>query len=206
MPPTRLHFGLLASFLFVFVWSAIGPHDRFTWMLEVALTVVAAFVLIATHRRFPLTRLAYLCIWLHAMILLVGGHYTYAEVPLFNWLRDAMGGTRNHYDRVGHFAQGFFPAIIAREVLVRCSPLRPGKWLAFLVTCVCLAISATYELIEWWTALATGEAAEAFLGTQGDIWDTQWDMALALTGAIAAQATLTRLHDRQLAPLARRCP
>jgi len=204
MPSTRLHFGLLNSFLFVFVWSAIRPHDRFTWMLEVAPTVVAAFVLIATYRRFPLTRLAYLCIWLHAMILLIGGHYTYAEVPLFNWLRDAMGGSRNHYDRVGHFAQGFFPAIIAREVLVRCSPLRPGKWLAFLVTCVCLAISATYELVEWWTALATGEAAEAFLGTQGDVWDTQWDMALALTGAIAAQATLTRLHDRQLAPLARR--
>lgn len=204
MPSTRLHFGLLASFLIVFAWSAIGPHDRFTWMLEVAPTVVAAFVLIATHRRFPLTRLACVCIWLHAMILLVGGHYTYAEVPLFNWLRDAMGGTRNHYDRIGHFAQGFFPAIIAREVLVRCSPLRPGRWLAFLVTCVCLAISATYELIEWWTALATGEAAEAFLGTQGDVWDTQWDMALALTGAIAAQATLARLHGRQLSAIQRR--
>lgn len=195
---------MLVSFLIVFAWSAIGPHDRFTWMLEVAPAVAAAVLLVATFRRFKFTTLAYVCIWLHAMILLVGGHYTYAEVPLFNWLRDAMGGTRNHYDRVGHFAQGFFPAIIAREVLVRCSPLRPGKWLAFLVTCVCLAISATYELVEWWTALATGEAADAFLGTQGDVWDTQWDMALALAGAVMALTTLSRLHDRQLGILARR--
>ncbi len=167
-------------------------------MLEVAPAVAAAVLLVATFRRFEFTTLAYICIWLHAMILLVGGHYTYAEVPLFNWLRDAMEGSRNHYDRVGHFAQGFFPAIIAREVLVRCSPLRPGRWLAFLVTCVCLAISAAYELFEWWTALATGEAADAFLGTQGDVWDTQWDMALALAGAVMALATLSRLHDRQL--------
>lgn len=198
LSPTRLHWGLFFSFLIGLAWSAFRPHDRFTWMLEVAPAVVAAGLLVATFRRFEFTALAYVCIWLHAMILLVGGHYTYAEVPLFNWLRDAVEGSRNHYDRVGHVAQGFFPAIVAREVLVRCSPLRPGKWLAFLATCVCLAISATYELLEWCTALATGEAAEAFLGTQGDIWDTQWDMALALAGAIAAQATLARLHNRQL--------
>ena len=159
-------------------------------------------LLVATYRRFPLTPLAYLLIWMHAIILLVGGHYTYAEMPLFNWIRDTFHLSRNHYDRVGHFAQGFVPAILAREVLLRTSPLRPGKWLFFLVCCVALAISAFYELIEWWAALLTSpETATAFLGTQGDVWDTQWDMTLALVGAIVSQGWLGRVHAGQLARL-----
>ena len=162
-------------------------------------------LLVATYRRFSFTPLAYVLIWVHAIILMVGGHYTYAEVPLFNWIRDAFGLARNHYDRVGHFAQGFVPAILAREVLVRALPLRPGKWLFFLVCCVCLAISATYELVEWWAALLTSpETGTAFLGTQGDVWDTQWDMFLALGGSIAAQLGLGRLHEAQLDRLVRR--
>ena len=153
-------------------------------------------LLLATRRRFPLTPLAYRLLFVHALILMLGGHYTYAEVPLGFWVGKALGFSRNHYDRLGHFAQGFVPAILAREILLRRSPLRPGRWLFFLVACVCLAISATYELIEWWTALATGEGATAFLGTQGDPWDTQWDMFLALVGALSALALLGRAHDR----------
>jgi len=191
---------LLLTFLAAFAWSAIRPHDRFTWFLEVAPAIAALIALAATYRRFQFTRLAYLCIWLHALILLVGGHYTYAEVPLFNWLRDSLHLARNHYDRVGHLAQGFFPAIIARELLIRTSPLKPGKWLFTITCCACLAISAAYELIEWAVAAATGTAAEAFLGTQGDPWDTQWDMLLALCGSIAAQLLLSRQHNRELAP------
>jgi putative membrane protein len=152
----------------------------------------------ATRRRFPLTPLAYRLIFVHALILMLGGRYTYAEVPLGFWVRDALGLARNHYDRLGHFAQGFVPAIVAREILVRKSPLRRDGWLFFLVACVCLSVSAIYELVEWWTAVATGEAATAFLGTQGDPWDTQWDMFLALLGALTAQLTLARVHDRQL--------
>ena len=179
--------------------SAIGPRDRFTWYLEVAPVLIGIPILLYTRRSFPLTGLAYVLLALHAFILMLGGHYTYAEVPLGFWVRDAFGLARNHYDRLGHFAQGFVPAIVAREILLRRSPLRPGGWTFFLVTCVCLAISATYELIEWVTALLTGEAADAFLGTQGDPWDTQWDMFLALCGALTAQLFLVRLHDRQLA-------
>jgi len=161
--------------------------------------IIGVPILVATYRRFPLTSLAYVLIWLHAIILMVGGHYTYAEMPLFNWIRDAFALSRNHYDRVGHFAQGFVPAILAREVLLRTSPLRAGKWLFFLVCCVSLAISAFYELVEWWAALLTSpETGTAFLGTQGDVWDTQWDMALALVGAICSQLFLGRLHDAQL--------
>lgn len=193
--------GLLATFLVLLAWSGIAPHDRFTWFLEVAPALLAAVILIATRSRFQLTPLAYTCVWLHAAILLVGGHYTYAEVPLFNWLRDAFHLSRNHFDRVGHIAQGFFPAIVARELLIRTSPLRPGKWLFILVCCVCLAISAFYELIEWGVAEATGSAADAFLGTQGDVWDTQWDMMLALFGAILSQILLRRLHDREISRL-----
>jgi putative membrane protein len=179
--------------------SAIDPRDRFTWYLEVAPILIGIPILVYTRRGMPLTTLAYVLLAVHAFILMLGGHYTYAEVPLGFWVRDAFGLARNHYDRLGHFAQGFVPAIVAREILLRRSPLRPGGWTFFLVTCVCLAISATYELIEWVTALLTGEAAEAFLGTQGDPWDTQWDMFLALCGALAAQLLLTRVHDRQLA-------
>ena len=181
--------------------SGVAPHDRLTWLLEVAPILIAVPVLIATARRFPLTPLAYRLIFLHALILMLGGHYTYAEVPLGDWAADALGLARNPYDRLGHLAQGFVPAIVVREILIRRSPLRPGKWLAFLVVCVCLAISAAYELIEWWSALIGGESADAFLGTQGDQWDTQWDMFTALVGAIAALALLGRYHDRQIARL-----
>jgi putative membrane protein len=190
---------LLASLALVLLWSGIDPKERGTWWLEVAPVLVGIPLLIATYRRFPFTPLAYILVWLHAIILMVGGHYTYAEVPLFHWIRDAFGLARNHYDRVGHLAQGFVPAILTREVLLRTSPLRQGKWLVFLVCCVCLAISALYELIEWWAALLTSpETGTAFLGTQGDVWDTQWDMFLALVGSIAALLMLSRLHQRQL--------
>jgi len=181
--------------------SGVAPHDRLTWLLEVAPILIAVPVLIASARRFPLTPLAYRLIFLHALILMLGGHYTYAEVPLGDWVADALGLARNPYDRLGHLAQGFVPAIVVREILIRRSPLRPGKWLAFLVVCVCLAISAAYELVEWWSALLGGENADAFLGTQGDQWDTQWDMFTALVGAVAALALLGRLHDRQIARL-----
>lgn len=192
---------LLAATFFVFVWSAMGPRDRFTWVLEVLPAVAALPILYFTRGKFPLTSLAYTLIAIHAIILMVGGHYTYAEVPLFNWIRDALGQARNNYDRIGHFAQGFVPAIIAREVLLRRTPLRAGGWLFTIVTAICLAISALYELMEWAVAAWTGEAAEAFLGTQGDPWDTQKDMALCFLGAILAQILLARLHDRQLRSL-----
>ena len=179
--------------------SGASPRDRFTWLLEVAPVLIGIPLLIWSYRRFPLTPLLYRLLLAHALILILGGHYTYAEVPPGCWVRDALGLARNHYDRLGHFAQGFVPAILAREILLRKTPLRRGGWLFFLVTCVCLAFSAFYELIEWWTALLSGEGATAFLGTQGDVWDTQWDMFLALVGALAAQLTLSRVHDRQLA-------
>ena len=192
---------LLALGIVLLVLSRIHAKDGYTWILEVAPAIVAAVVLVATYRRFPLTPLAYRLILLHACILMVGGHYTYAEVPLGFWVQRAFGLARNHYDRLGHFAQGFVPAIVVREILLRRTPLRRGGWTFFLVTCVCLAISAFYEFVEWWTALASGEAATAFLGTQGDPWDTQWDMFFALVGAITAQLALSRVHDRQIASL-----
>jgi len=172
-----------------------------TWVLEVFPVIGAVPLLIATRRRFPLTTLAYGLIAVHCCILMVGGRYTYAEVPLFNWIRDAFHQARNNYDRVGHFAQGFVPAIVAREILLRKTPLRRGGWVFFLVTSVCLAISAVYELVEWSAAATSGSAADAFLGTQGDPWDTQKDMLLAGIGAITAQLTLAKAHDRQLASL-----
>jgi putative membrane protein len=192
---------LLAAIFAVFVWSGWAPKDRLTWVLEVFPVILAVPILIATRRRFPLTMLVCALISVHAVILMVGGRYTYAEVPLFNAIRDALHGARNEYDRIGHFAQGFVPAMVAREILLRKTPLRRGGWLFFLVTCVCLAISAVYELVEWSAAVASGSAADAFLGTQGDPWDTQKDMLLAGIGAIVAQLTLSRLHDRQLASL-----
>jgi putative membrane protein len=192
---------LLALLAVALVLSGVQPRDRFTWFLEVAPVLVGVPILIATYRRFPLTPLAYRLLFFHALILIVGGHYTYAEVPLGFWMKEAFGFARNHYDRIGHFAQGFVPAIVAREVLRRKVGLRPGGWLFFLVTCVCLAISATYELFEWAMAVATGSKADAFLGTQGDPWDTQWDMLWALIGALAAQLTLSRFNERQIAAL-----
>jgi putative membrane protein len=198
---SRYQLALLISAGAVLIWSGIAPRDRFTWFLEVAPVLIGAPILVALRKRFRLTRLVYTLLWIHAIILMVGGKYTYAEVPFGFWLQDALGFSRNHYDRIGHFAQGFVPAMLAREVLIRRSPLGGSRWLPVLVVCFCLAFSALYELIEFWTALATGEAAEAFLGTQGDMWDTQWDMQMALIGAVAALTTLSGLHDRQLARL-----
>jgi putative membrane protein len=181
------------------VWSGVRPHDQPTWALEVFPVVAAMAVLWYTRRRFPLTQLAYGLITIHAVILMVGGHYTYALVPAGDWVRDALDLMRNPYDRLGHVAQGFVPAIIAREILLRRTPLVRGGWLFFLVVCICLAISATYEFLEWWTAVIAGSRADDFLGTQGDVWDTQWDMFLATCGAIGAQILLGHWHDRQLA-------
>jgi putative membrane protein len=203
MTDRNLHASLLISLAAVFLWSAIEPLDRFTWFLEVLPAIIGVAVLLYAYPRFRFTNLAYGLIWVHAVILLVGGHYTYAEMPLFNWLRDTFALERNYYDRLGHFAQGFIPAIIAREVLIRTSPLKGSRWLGFLVVCFCLAFSAFYELLEFAVALVTGTAAEAFLATQGDVWDTQWDMLLALIGSITSLAVLSRYHDKQLAMINR---
>lgn len=189
---------LLAVVLAALGLSAVEPFDRVTWWLEVAPVIAAVPVLLLTARRFPLTPLAYRLIAVHALILILGGHYTYARVPLGFWVQEAFGFARNHYDRLGHFAQGFVPAMLAREVFLRQTPLRRGGWLSFLVCCFALALSASYEFIEWWAAVIGGGAAHEFLGTQGDVWDTQWDMFLALLGAIAAQLLLARQHDREL--------
>lgn len=178
--------------------SAWQPYDRLTWILETCPVMIGIALLLGTWRRFPLTPLLCWLLCLHALILIVGGHYTYARVPLGFWLQDLFDFSRNHYDRIGHLAQGFVPAILAREILLRRSPLLPGRWLFVLVTSVCLAFSAFYEMLEWWTALLSAEAADAFLATQGDVWDTQWDMFMALLGAMAAQRLLGRCHDRQL--------
>lgn len=200
--PTRIeNLMLLAVGGAAFLWSGIAPAERGTWLLEVFPIFVAVPLLVLTHKRFPLTPLAYRLIFLHALVLMVGGHYTYAKVPLGFWLQDLFDLSRNHYDRLGHFTQGFVPAILAREILLRTSPLRPGKWLFTLVVAVCLAISACYEFTEWAAALILGQGAEAFLSTQGDQWDTQWDMLLALVGAVVSQLLLARVHDRQLGRL-----
>ena len=196
--PQPLHIALLVVFLTVSVWSVINPRDLFTWFLEVLPALIGLVVIIATYKRFRLTTLLYVLICIHATILLIGGHYTYAEMPLFNWLRDTFSLGRNYYDRLGHLAQGFIPAMIAREVLLRLTPLRRGKMLFFIIVCICLAISAFYEFIEWWVAVASGSAADAFLGTQGDVWDTQWDMFFAFCGAILALLTLSKYHDKRL--------
>lgn len=191
-----------AVFSAVLVWSAWGPHDYATWWLEVLPALAALILLVATRLRFPLTPLAYILILIHAIILMVGGHYTYAEVPVGDWLRDWSGGNRNNYDKLGHFAQGFVPAIVARELLIRLGVVVKKGWLAFIIVSICLAISAFYELLEWWVALISREAAESFLGTQGYVWDTQSDMFLALLGACSALLVLARLHDKQISSLA----
>ena len=189
---------LLAVVTVALVVSGVAPADRLTWFLEVVPVLIAAPLLIATARSFPLTPLVYCVIALHALVLILGGHYTYAQVPLGFWMQDWFDFTRNHYDRIGHFMQGFGPALVARELLLRTSPLAPGKWLFTLVLLSVLGISACYEFTEWWAALAGGDAAGAFLGTQGDVWDTQWDMFMAGIGALVAQVTVDRVHDRQL--------
>jgi putative membrane protein len=188
----------LIIFFAVFIWSVIKPHDYFTWFLEVFPAMIALVILVSTYRAFQFTHLVYWLILIHAIILMIGGHYTYAEVPLFTWLKNSIDLSRNNYDKVGHFAQGFVPAMVAREILIRKSPLKPGKWLFFIVVCICLAISAFYELIEWWVAVATGAAAESFLGTQGDVWDSQSDMFLALIGAVSALVLLGKQHNTLL--------
>ncbi len=187
----------------VLVWSAIAPYDRFTWFLEILPALVVLGLLLATQQRFPLTRLLYWLVLLHAALLMIGGHYTYARVPMGDWLREAFELSRNHYDRVGHLFQGFGPAIAIREILIRLSPLPPGWWLRVITVCVCLAVSAVYELLEALASVVAGEDAEAFLALQGDPLDTQADMALALAGALLALATLSQLHDRSLARAAR---
>lgn len=202
----RLHLALLVTVAAVICWSGWKPYDRFTWWLEVAPGLAGIAILLATYRRFRFTTLCYTLIALHICILCVGGHYTYARVPLFDWLRPFFAWQRNHYDRLGHLMQGFVPAIIAREVLLRLNVLARKRWLPFLVVSICLAISALYELIEWWTALATGAAANDFLGSQGDAWDTQSDMGLALIGAISAIVLLSALHNRALRNLERTAP
>jgi putative membrane protein len=201
MSPSRAHLLLLITFLAILLWSGIDPKDHFIWFLEVFPAIVGAVVLVAIYPKIKLTMLVYCLIWLLALVLMLGGHWTYAEMPLFSWLRDEYGLARNYYDRVGHIMQGFVPAIIAREILLRNGAVKGRGWLFFIVTCICLSVSAFYEFIEWWVAIASGTAADEFLATQGDIWDTQWDMFLALCGAIASQLILTRWHDRQLAAM-----
>ena len=193
----------LAVFFATLIWSGVHPKDTLTWFLEVLPALIGFALLVATRRRFPLTGLAYTLILVHCIILMVGGHYTYAEVPLFDWIRDWFGMERNNYDKLGHLAQGFAPAIVAREILVRNAIVAGKSWLAFIIVCICLAISAFYELVEWWVAVFSEEAAEAFLGTQGYVWDTQADMMFAMIGAIAALVLLSRMHDRQMNRLER---
>jgi len=188
----------IAVFLAVLVWSGIGPKDYMTWCLEVAPAVIGGLVLWFTRDRFPLTTLVYVLILVHCVILMVGGHYTYAEVPLGEWAREAFDGSRNNYDKLGHFVQGFIPAMIARELVIRLGIFNSERWRNFFIVCFCLAFSAFYELIEWWVALLSDEAADSFLGTQGYVWDTQSDMGWALFGAVTALVLLGRLHDRQL--------
>jgi putative membrane protein len=195
---SRVLMFLGVSLAAVFVWSLVRPHDYFTWLLEVLPAMIGIAVLAVTYRRFRFSTLVYVLICLHAIILMIGGHYTYAEMPLFNWIRDALGLSRNYYDRLGHFAQGFVPALIAREILLRTTPLRRGKMLSYIILSICLAISALYELCEWRAAVTFGDSATAFLGTQGDPWDTQWDMTYALIGAATALLTMTRVHDRSM--------
>jgi putative membrane protein len=192
---------LLAIFCIVLIWSAIGPHAYFTWFLEVFPALIGIVIVLGLRRRFPLTPLLLSLLCLHAVILMAGGHYTYAEVPLGFWIQRALGLARNNYDRIGHFAQGFVPAIAAREVLIRLEVVRRRRWLFFIIVSICLAISAAYELLEWTVAISTGAKSDAFLGTQGDVWDTQKDMFTALAGAIVAQLLLSRAHDRQIAAL-----
>lgn len=188
-------------FLAVLIWSGILPHDTLTWFLEVLPAIIGFGVIIATYKKFPLTPLVYGLILLHMIILMVGGHYSYAEVPLFNEIKDFFGSTRNNYDKLGHFAQGFIPAIIMREFLIRKSIFNSPKWRSFFTICFCLAFSAFYELTEWWAAISLGDGAEDFLGTQGYVWDTQSDMWYALVGSVLSLLLLSKFHDKQLSKI-----
>lgn len=198
MPAKREPLILIGLTVAALIASAVHPHDWATWWMEVAPVLIGIPILVAIHRRLPLTPLLYRLLFVHGLILIVGGHYTYARVPAGFWVQDLLDLSRNHYDRLGHFVQGFVPAILAREILLRLSVVRRGPWLWVVVVSICLAFSAFYEILEWWAALLGGEAADSFLGTQGDPWDTQWDMFLALIGAITALLLLSRVHDRAL--------
>lgn len=189
---------LLTTLSLIFIWSFINPHDLFTWFLEVLPAVIGISIIIVIYPKFKFTNLVYFLIWIHAIILIVGGHYTYAEMPLFNWLRDTLDLSRNYYDRLGHFAQGFIPAMVIREVFIKKSVVKSSKWLFFIVVSICLAISAAYELLEFTVAMLTGTAAESFLGTQGDVWDTQWDMLYALVGSITSLLFFKKAHNKAL--------
>ncbi len=197
-PGRSMAYGLLIFVCLSLAISAIGAKDNLTWFLETVWAFIGIPLLIWRWKKFPLSKLLSCLLALHALVLIYGGHYTYSETPLGLWAKEAFDLSRNHYDRLGHFMQGFVPAILVRELLLRTSPLKRGVWLAVLVTCGCLAFSAFFEMIEWWAALVWGGAADAFLATQGDVWDTQWDMFLALCGAILSQLILSRVHDRQL--------
>ena len=197
----KSHTALLIGVAIVFIWSGINPHDRLTWWLEVFPGIIGLIILATTYRRFRFTTLTYTVIALHIYILCVGGHWTYAREPLFNWLKEVFHWQRNHYDRLGHLAQGFVPAMIARELFIRLNILSRKGWQPFLIISICLAISATYEFIEWWTALLSGSASTEFLATQGDVWDTQEDMFMCLIGAICALLFMSKWQDRQLREL-----
>jgi putative membrane protein len=199
---------MISSLSAIFVWSFISPLTFNNWFLEVAPVIIGAIVLAVVYfmAGFKFTRMTYVLLWIHAVILMVGGKYTYAENPLFEWIKEALDLERNHYDRLGHFAQGFIPAIVVREVLLRTSPLKPGKWLFFVTVCICLAVSAFYEFVEWWVAVGKGagdQEAIDFLGSQGDVWDAQWDMFMCMCGAIIAQVIFARIHNRAVGRIAK---
>jgi len=198
MKRNKYPFFLSAIFLAVLIWSGINPKDYYTWILEVTPGVIGFIVLAFTYKRFRFTNLLYTLMLIHCCILFVGGHYTYAEVPLFDRIRDLTNGTRNNYDKAGHFAQGFIPAMIARELFIRLKVINGKVWTGFFCVCVALSISAIYEFVEWWTAVLSGSSAEAFLGTQGYVWDTQSDMLYAFIGSLAALVLLSRFHDSKM--------
>lgn len=198
LPKMRLHYSLLTILIALLVWSAINPFEYFTWFLEILPALVGILVVVFTFKRFQFTNLVYILIFLHCVILIIGGHYTYVEVPLFDWIQETFQHSRNNYDKIGHFAQGFVPAMIARELLLRKNVVSGRKWLNFIVVCIAMAISVTYEFIEWGVSLSTGEGGDSFLGTQGYIWDTQSDMLFATFGAILALIFLSKTHDKQL--------
>lgn len=199
----KVHLALLISGLLYLIWSGIAPNGRFNWLMEVLPAIIGAIILVATYPRFRFTTLSYVLVWIFSLILITGGHYTYAEVPIGNYFRDAFHLSRNHFDRLGHFLQGVIPAMLARELLLRTTPLRPGKWLFFIAVCIAFSISAGYELFEWqYAEHFGGQQADDFLGSQGDVWDAQKDMFMALCGAILSQVLLGRWQLRQMDEIA----
>ncbi len=197
----KLIYTLLILIFLLLIWSAINPFDYFTWFLEVLPALIGIVILIFTFNTFRFTNLIYLLVFIHCVILVIGGHYTYAEVPLFDWIQDVFNQTRNNYDKVGHFAQGFIPAMITRELLIRKDVIHKKGWLNFIIVCIVMAISVTYEFIEWGVSLVTGDGGDSFLGTQGYIWDTQSDMLYATIGSIFAVLFLSKYHNKMLKEL-----